>query len=126
MENELEWRDYGAKHHESIYTRFFQSYILPNKFGIDKRRMHNSNMVQSGQMTREDALRLMGETDYPEELMRKDKDFVIKKFSLTEQSFDDIMNLKKKDFRDYPNNFKLIGLLKHIQTWLRKIKVLHK
>ena len=46
------WEDYGGKHYESVYTRFYQGWILPDKFGYDKRRMHLSTLICSGQMTR--------------------------------------------------------------------------
>jgi len=55
--NELGWIDYGGKHYESIFTRFYQGYILPRKFHVDKRRAHFSTLINSGQMTREQALK---------------------------------------------------------------------
>jgi N-acetyl sugar amidotransferase len=54
---ELDWQDYGGKHFESIYTRFYQGYILPQKFGFDKRKMHLSSLICAGELTREDALK---------------------------------------------------------------------
>ncbi|MHC1783281.1 MAG: hypothetical protein AB9891_11120 [Anaerolineaceae bacterium] len=57
LQNELGWEYYGGKHYESIYTRFFQGYILPKKFNIDKRRAHFSSLIRSGQKTREQELR---------------------------------------------------------------------
>ena len=48
IKKELSWEDYGAKHHESIYTRFVQAYILPKKFNIDKRKAHLSSLICSG------------------------------------------------------------------------------
>ena len=55
LTKEVGWKDYGGKHHESKYTGFFQSYILTRKFNIDKRKLHYSALIRSGQMTREDA-----------------------------------------------------------------------
>src|SRR5688572_29325945 len=52
----LDWRDYGGKHYESVFTRFYQGYILPKKFGIDKRKAHLTNLICCGQITREQAL----------------------------------------------------------------------
>ncbi len=54
---ELGWRDYGGKHHESIYTKFFQAYILPTKFGYDKRRAHLSSLILAGQIITKRGLR---------------------------------------------------------------------
>ena len=56
LERELGWKYYGWKHYESIYTRFYQGYILPKKFGYDKRKSHLSSLICSGEMTREEAL----------------------------------------------------------------------
>lgn len=102
---ELGWRDYGGKHYESIYTRFFQGYILPTKFGFDKRRAHLSTLICSGQLTRDAALEEMKKDPYPsEKMMKEDRDYVIKKFELTESDFNSIMEQPVKSFRDYPNN----------------------
>src|SRR5882757_6727466 len=54
---ELDWRDYGGKHYESIFTKFYQAYILPEKFKIDKRKAHLSTLICSGQLSREEALK---------------------------------------------------------------------
>ncbi len=61
---ELDWRDYGGKHYESVFTKFYQAYILPEKFKIDKRKAHYSTLICSGQMTREEALSLLDEPLY--------------------------------------------------------------
>ncbi len=93
IESELGWRDYGGKHYESIFTRFYQGYILPKKFGIDKRKAHFSNLIWSGQMTREEALEELKKPTYPLAQQEEDKTYVIKKFGLTEQEFENIMHL---------------------------------
>lgn len=56
IQKKLEWRDYGGKHYESIFTRFYQGFILPTKFNVDKRKAHLSNLIFSGQLTKEEAL----------------------------------------------------------------------
>lgn len=93
LKEKLDWRDYGGKHYESVWTKFYQAYILPVKFGIDKRKMHLSNLIWSGQMTREDALADMQKPLYDENELRQDRLYVIKKFGLTEAEFDKIMQL---------------------------------
>ena len=103
LEDELGWKYYGGKHYESIYTRFYQGYILPHKFGYDKRRTHLSSLICSGEVTRAEALDELKKDPYPAALMRDDKEFVAKKFELTEQEFDDIMALPRKSFYDYPS-----------------------
>jgi N-acetyl sugar amidotransferase len=108
LETELGWRYYGGKHYESIYTRFFQGYILPRKFGYDKRKAHLSSLICSGEITREAALQELENEPYPIELQEQDKDYVIKKFDLTKETFDAIMNLPKMRFEDYPSYQKTV------------------
>lgn len=98
---------YAGKHHESVYTRFYQSYILPKKFGYDKRRIHLSPLIMSGQITREQALEEMKKPIESPERLREDKVFVCKKFGLTEKQFDEIMALPKRTFWEFPSNEKL-------------------
>ncbi len=105
LEKELDWQDYGPKHFESTYTRFFQAYILPTKFGFDKRRAHLSTLICSDQMTREEALKKMEEQPYPtEEMMKEDKDCVLEKLEITKEEFERIMSQPTRSYEDYPNN----------------------
>lgn len=104
IQKELDWVYYGGKHYESIFTRFFQAYILPVKFNIDKRRAHYSTMICSNQITREQALIEMQAPTYPPDLLAEDKEYVIKKLGLTEKEFEDIMNAEVKSYADYPND----------------------
>lgn len=103
LERELGWVPYGKKHYESIYTRFYQGYILPTKFGFDKRRAHLSCLVNNGELTREEALAELKEPAIPGEQLREDRAFVLKKLGLTEQEFEAIMALPRKTFWDYPS-----------------------
>ena len=89
--NELGWRDYGGKHFESVFTRFYQGYILPRKFNIDKRVFHYSCLIQSGQITREEALEKMKLPVYNSRMLEEDKEFVIKKLGFTDASFEEYM-----------------------------------
>ncbi len=98
------WKDYGWKHHESIYTRFFQGYILPQKFGYDKRKAHLSSMICSGEVTREVALEELKKEPYPIEMQNSDREYLIKKFNITPKEFEKIMMLSPKTYFDYPNS----------------------
>jgi N-acetyl sugar amidotransferase len=104
LKKELGWVPYGGKHYESIYTRFYQGYILPSKFGFDKRRSHLSCLIRDGRVTRERALAEMQQPPIDDELLREDRAFVIKKLGLTEDEFEDIMRLPRKTFWDYPSD----------------------
>jgi N-acetyl sugar amidotransferase len=100
---ELGWRDYGGKHHESTFTKFFQGYILPVKFGIDKRKAHLSTLVLAGQITREEALAELEEPPYPLDEINRDRDYVSKKLGYTLDEFDALMKAETHRAQDYPN-----------------------
>lgn len=101
---ELGWRDYGGKHYESVFTRYFQGSYLPKKFGFDKRKAHLSSLIVSGQLTRQAAMDELRTSDYPDELERQDHVFIAKKLGLTVREFDDIISLPPVDHLMYPNN----------------------
>jgi len=109
LKKELCWKDYGWKHFESIYTRFYQGYILPKKFGYDKRQTHFSSLICSGEMTREEALDKLREAPYPLKMQMDDRAYIIKKFDLSEETFEQIMSLPKKTYWDYPSYGKMFN-----------------
>jgi N-acetyl sugar amidotransferase len=101
----LNWKDYGGKHYESIYTKFFQGYILPQKFGYDKRKMHLSSLICAGGYTREEALNELKQPPYPIQEQLDDKEYLIKKFKITPEEFEEIMNRPVKTYYDYPSYY---------------------
>jgi N-acetyl sugar amidotransferase len=119
LRQELGWREYGGKHHESIYTRFFQGYILPRKFGIDKRYGHLSDMVNARQITREQALIEITAPPYPVADQARDLEYVVRKLGLTETEFDEIMRLPIRSFRDYRNSYSTVQFLRDSVNRLR-------
>ena len=115
--NELGWKDYGRKHGESVYTRIFQEYILPVKFGYDKRKAHFSSLIVAGQMTRDEALRKLSEPLYQDEQVKQqDIKILCDKFGITEAEFDAIMKLPLKSINDYPNDAKTIRYKLYLLT----------
>ncbi len=100
------WRDYGGKHYESIFTRFYQGYILPRKFNVDKRKAHLSNLICSGQMTREEALRELEEPTYDPQLQKEDKVYVAKKLGFTDQEFEQILSLPNRSHGEFATDAK--------------------
>lgn len=110
LQRECGWEEYGGKHEESIYTRFFQGYILPRKFNIDKRRAHLSTLILSGQITRDEAMRTLQELPYPLEQMEADKQYLLRRFDMSEKEFEDIMQLPPRHYTEFttyrtPNGF---------------------
>lgn len=92
LEKELGWRNYEGKHFENVFTRFYQGVVLPNKFGIDKRKPHLSNLIFSGQITKEDALNELSKPTYPIHLQNDDKEYISKKLGFSKDEFDEILN----------------------------------
>jgi hypothetical protein len=111
LERELGWRRYANKHFESIYTRFFQGYILPTKFGFDKRRAHLSSLVCAGEKTRDEALQEISVSPNLNFNWKEDRNFVLKKLRLSSDEFDEIMRAPAKTVRDYPSNVVLFQKL---------------
>ena len=104
--SELSWKDYGGKHFESIFTRFYQGYILPNKFNIDKRVFHYSCLVQSEQITREQAIKLLQEPIYDINLLESDKKYVLKKLNFNEATFEDYLRAPIRKHNEFKSEQK--------------------
>lgn len=127
--NVFGWRDYGGKHYESIFTRFYQGYVLKQKFGFDKRKAHLSNLICSGQITRDQALEELSKPSYSEDQLRQDKEFVLKKLRLSESEFDKIMNsepvshTKFKSYETglYVQHIRVMGIIKPFTKLVKKI-----
>lgn len=117
IKEKMGWRDYGGKHYENIFTRFYQGYILKEKFHIDKREFHLSVLVQSGQMTRDEALREYALPGYNEAQMKEDREYVIKKFGFTEAEFDNYIKGPNKKHSDYPT------LQKYWDMYFKMVKI---
>ena len=83
------YKPYPYKHYESVFTRFYQGYILLRKFGVDKRKLHFGSLVVSGQMSRDEALADLEKPPYPsEEALRQDIAYFLKKMGWTEQQLE--------------------------------------
>ncbi|MBP7257113.1 MAG: N-acetyl sugar amidotransferase [Chitinophagales bacterium] len=99
IQEKLDWKDYGGKHYESIFTRFYQGYILPTKFGVDKRKAHLSNLICSKQITKAEALEELKKPCYDNDQMLEDKEFVLKKLGFSEAYFEELMKMPPQDWR---------------------------
>ncbi len=97
----LGWRDYGGKHTESVFTRFYQNYILPEKFHIDKRKAHLSDLIFGGQITKDAALAELSKPVYDPAQFKEDYPFVLKKLGLTEEAFNEIMAIPRRSHYDF-------------------------
>lgn len=121
LESKIGWRPYGRKHGESLFTKFFQNYYLPTKFGYDKRHLHLSSLVVSGEMSREDAIAELAKPLYAPDELETDITFFCKKLRISRDEFESIMNAPISHYTDFDNwNYQYI-LLKKMQTIVEKI-----
>lgn len=109
LANRFGWQKYGHKHYESRFTRFFEGYWLPKRFGYDKRRTHFSSLILTQQMKREEALAEIAQPAYDEQLMVQDFEYVAKKLDLSVSELQAMMDGEKKTYRDYKSNMPLIS-----------------
>jgi N-acetyl sugar amidotransferase len=117
---QLGWRDYGGKHYESVITRFYQGYILPSKFNIDKRKAHLSTLINSGQITREYALAELQKEIMPADILRQDLEYVPKKLGLSTQEFEHIMKQVPKKHSDYKTDAFIRNIIFKLYFALKK------
>jgi N-acetyl sugar amidotransferase len=104
LQERLKWRDYGGKHYESVFTKFYQAYILPVKFKIDKRRAHLSSLIRNKELTRNEALEEIQKPLYSEKELKTEKEYVLKKLGFTNKEFVEIMNLNPSPHNTYPTS----------------------
>lgn len=125
---ELGWRDYGGKHYESLFTKIYQAYILPEKFKIDKRKPHLSSTIFSGQITKEEALDELKKPLYTPEVFKAEKEFFLKKLDLTEADWEQILATPPRSHLDFPierpldERYKILKPAKFVYNKLRGIK----
>jgi N-acetyl sugar amidotransferase len=117
------FEEYGAKHHESLYTRFYQGYFLPRKFGIDKRIAHLSDLVRLGQISREEALIELSNPPYSLVEQQDDLEYVKKRLQFSETEFLEILNAPIKNYSHFSNNSELIVILKKILNLFRRLNI---
>ncbi|HEY8609601.1 MAG TPA: N-acetyl sugar amidotransferase [Noviherbaspirillum sp.] len=121
MEEQIGWRAYGRKHGESLFTRLFQNYYLPAKFGFDKRRPHLSSLIMAGQMTREAALAELEEPLYDAQELDKDISYFCKKLGITVDEFDDYVRGPLRHYSEFPNWDSRYRLLKRAQETVESL-----
>lgn len=121
IQDETGWRDYGGKHYESIITRFYQGYILPKKFGIDKRRAHLSTLIAAGQISREDALEELKSPAIDANILKKDFEYVPKKLGITGDEFNRLIALPISHHEDYPTDNYKRGNVSRIKEKIRRL-----
>ena len=104
------WQRYAHKHYESRFTRFYEGYWLPTKFGYDKRRAHFSSLILTGQLTRDEALAKISKPAYDQEIIEQDYEYIATKLGLTVAELRQLQAQPNKSYRDYANSMALIEL----------------
>lgn len=105
IEEEFGWTNYEGKHYESIFTRFYQGYVLPKKFNIDKRKAHFSNLILSNQLSREEALVQLKKPTYAVSQQEEDFDYVCKKLGFSSTEFNEILSKPRVDHLKYKTSY---------------------
>jgi N-acetyl sugar amidotransferase len=121
LENKIGWRNYGRKHGESLFTKFFQNHYLPQKFGFDKRRPHLSSLIITDQITRVEAIEMLKIPLYDIQELEKDIQFLCKKLNISREEYDEIMKAPIHDYTDFPNWNKLQNLIKKGSRYFNKL-----
>ena len=118
LEKKFGWKKFQHKHHESRFTRFYEDYWLPKKFGFDKRKAHFSSLILTGQMTREDALKRLQHAELDEQTLKNEFEYVSNKLEFEVDELNSLFNGENKTFRDYKNNRSLIQFGAKIMQFL--------
>lgn len=108
LEKRFGWQQYGNKHYDNIFTRFYEGYWMPKKFGYDKRKAYLSSLILTGQMSRQEALDILATPPYDEALAMQDLEFICNKLDISKDELIELMKGENKTFRDYKNSEKIL------------------
>jgi len=121
LEEKYAWKRYGGKHYESIFTRFFQGYILPKKYNYDKRKAHLSTLIMSNQITREQAIEELTKQPYLDQnLLKEDYQYFLKKFDFTDEEFQKIMKTSPSEPTDFKSYEYMFDRFKGLMTKIKE------
>ena len=123
LEKEYGWKPYPQKHFESRFTRFFESYWLPERFGFDPRRVQYSSLILTGQMTREEALEKLKSPAYNPETIEEDFNFIATKLRISREELQGYFTMPKKFYWDYKNQQHIFRLGAQVLNWMGVEKV---
>ena len=103
LKERVGYKEYGRKHGESRFTKFFQNYYLPEKFNMDKRKAHLSSQILSGEISRSEALNALSEPLYEKKELEDDKSFVAKKLGISKEALERLVMAPNGHYSQYAN-----------------------
>lgn len=121
LKEKVGYKEYARKHGESIFTKFFQNFWLPTKFGYDKRKPHLSSLIVSGQMTRDQALEELKKPLYDDYELKEDKAYIAKKLGISLEEFENILDAPISTYADFSNFNRKYQVMKKLQSFLSKL-----
>ena len=121
LQDKVGWRSYDLKHGESLFTKFFQNYFLPTRFGFDKRKPHFASLINSGQMTRKQALDELNKPLYNDHELERDIKYLCKKLGIEKKEFEQFLLCPILDYHQTPNWQVYYRIMKKIQSFVRLI-----
>jgi len=110
LNDKFGWQPFKHKHHESRFTRFYEDYWLPRRFGFDKRRAHFSSLIMTKQMTRDEALKRISHPEMNENFLKQEFEYIAHKLDLTKNELQELFELPKNYYSNYKNKRWLINL----------------
>lgn len=111
LSDEFGWQDYGGKHYESVWTKYFQGHLLPYRFGYDKRKAHLSSRIASGELSRAEAISELKKPLYEERALRLDEEFVASKLEISSNDLQRLKETSLRHYSDYPNDENVIRII---------------
>ncbi len=110
LNNKYDWKPFIHKHHESRFTRFYEDYWLPKRFGFEKRRAHFSSLIMTEQMDRDEALKRISSPEMDENFLKQEFKYVAHKLDLSKDELHELFKIPKKYYYHYKNKRWIINL----------------
>lgn len=121
LKDKIGYKEYARKHGESVFTKFFQNYWLPMKFGYDKRKPHLSSLIVANQMTRSEAIKELEKSLYDEKELKEDKEYIAKKLGVSDSEFEQILQVPAHHYSDFPNMSVKYNGMKQLQSIMENL-----
>lgn len=118
LERRFGWQRFQHKHHESRFTRFYEDYWLPKRFGYEKRRAHFSSLIMTGQMARDQALDRISRPEMDEHFLKQEFEYVAHKLDLTVGELQQLFDMPLKTYHNYRNKRWLISFGANALRWV--------